>query len=174
MNCLKKFYKFIIFLRDVGSLFFLVFSVWAISGVLTDYDSETEKMVMELLKKNEGFFVRQMEQRKPGCYYEEHVDYYDSMKADLWALLVRAKSIKNNDTTLVRLGYLLSNINELESMHMHHTQTSESCLSILNLEKMLPKFEENFGVILEFEFSKKPKSAKTFLNSLKCLLGVCS
>ena len=118
--------------------------------LVADYDEVTDQAVTALQRKVERFFVGlERDIPTPDADYENHVEFYDDVRADLRVIRVRAAARPKNEITLQQLDLLTENVDNLEALHE---------LGFEDREELVPlraAFQQGFQAILTLELAKK-------------------
>ncbi|NIM97054.1 MAG: hypothetical protein GTO24_02880 [candidate division Zixibacteria bacterium] len=118
--------------------------------LISSYDETTDKTVTALQKKVESFLITlESIEGLPECEYKNHKKFYDEVKIEISAIVVRARAIPDNEITIEQVELLKDSLKNLESLH------KISCLSKDQIEPLRIAFNSSFTAILKLEFAKK-------------------
>ena len=118
--------------------------------LISDYDEITDKKVTELQEKFAQHFVKL--ERVIGteqANYDNFIQFYDGVKADLSTLRVRANAIDKNEIVIKQLDFLDRNVSDLESLHkIGFKKTSE-------IVPLKDAFDRAFTAIIKLQMGLK-------------------
>lgn len=118
--------------------------------LISDYDEITDKKVTELQEKFAQHFVKL--ERLIGteqANYDNFIQFYDGVKADLITLRVRANAIDKNEIVKKQLDFLDRNVSDLESLHkIGFKKTSE-------IVPLKDAFDRAFTAIIKLQMGLK-------------------
>jgi len=114
---------------------------------VSPYDSTTDKSITRLHKQTAEFFVGAV--RANECAYEHHVDFYQRARVSLSVLVVRAKAVAHNQTTVKQLDLLVKSFDNLAGLHRL------GCFNAEQVDGLWSAFDMSFSAILRLELAKK-------------------
>jgi hypothetical protein len=118
--------------------------------LLSDYDEITDKKVTELQEKFAQYFTKL--DRIIGtdeAKYDNYVQFFDGVKADISTIRVRANAIDKNEIVIKQLDLLDKNISDLESLHKIGFKKTAEIIPLKNA------FDSSFIAIIKFQMGLK-------------------
>ena len=117
---------------------------------IADYDEVTDKLVTELQRKMEYFFLDlEYNFGKPEADYENYIEFYKEIKTDLKLLELRASALPQNEITVKQVKLVHKNLLLFEEIHM------EGINDMIFIEEPRKDFTLAFINILKLELAKK-------------------
>jgi hypothetical protein len=117
---------------------------------IADYDEVTDKLVTELQRKIEYFFLDlEYNFGTPEADYENYIEFYKEIKTDLKLLELRASALPQNEITVKQVKLVQKNFLLFEEIH------SDGLDDMILIEEPRKDFTIAFINILKLEFAKK-------------------
>lgn len=114
---------------------------------VSPYDSTTDKSITRLHKQTAEFFVGVVQES--GCEREHHVEFYQRSRVALSGLMVRARAVAHNQTTVKQLRLLVKSFDDLADLH------GLGCLNSAQVDDLWNAFDVSFSALLRLELGKK-------------------
>ena len=117
---------------------------------IADYDEVTDKLVTELQRRMEYFFL-DLEYKfdTPEADYENYVEFYKEIKTDLKLLELRTSALPDNEITVKQVKLVQKNLLLFEEIHQ------EGLDDMIFIEEPRKDFTIAFINILKLELAKK-------------------
>lgn len=118
--------------------------------LIANYDEKTDSAVTELQRAFETFFVElEDEIGTPQASYENHKQFYKSIRIDISAIKLRVAAQPKNEITLELINLLEQNVNILRDLHIGGIDS----IDLVNVAK--GDFNVALTNILKLELAKK-------------------
>jgi hypothetical protein len=144
MKYLKHHFNFLLL------LFLPIIALGCSVKFIADYDEATDKLVTELQRKMEYFFL-DLEYKfgTPDAEYENYIEFYKEIKTDLKLLELRASALPQNEITIKQVKLVQKNLLLFEEIHI------EGLDDMIFIEEPRKDFTIAFINILKLELAKK-------------------
>jgi len=119
--------------------------------LVSDYDSFSDELVMQLYTDYITFFVNlERSPEPPDCEYEFHKNFYVKVQVTISVLIQRNKSRKDSDEYIEYLGKIQKQFERIEEIHR-----TKGCISADSVKIQKQNIDLAFDIFFKYENKKR-------------------